>query len=41
MSAKMEADKEKPGYPWTPRQRRMKKHRRLARKQARKATRNR
>lgn len=41
MSAKMEADKEKPNYPWTPRQRRMKKQRRLDRKQNRKMTRNR
>lgn len=40
MSAKMEADKAKKQYPWTARQKRMAKQRRLARKQARKANRN-
>jgi hypothetical protein len=36
MSHKTEADKTKPNYPWTARQLRMKKARRLARKQSRK-----
>lgn len=40
MSAKMETDKAKPAYPWTARQKRMNKQRRLARKQARKINRN-
>jgi hypothetical protein len=40
MSAKYEADKAKPGFPWTARQRRGLKTRRLGRKQVRKASRN-
>jgi len=40
MSAKQQADKQVPGYPWTARQKRQQKSRRLGRKQARKALRN-
>lgn len=40
MSAKTEADKAKPNYPWTARQRRQKQGRRTPRKQVRVATRN-
>lgn len=40
MSAKQQADKQKPNFPWTARQRRGVKQRRLARKQLRRITRN-
>jgi hypothetical protein len=40
MSAKYEADKAKPGFPWTARQRRMKKSNRHQRKNTRRSSRN-
>lgn len=41
MEHKQLSDKKKPGYPWTPRQRRQLKGNRKSRKMARRETRNR